>query len=57
MTCKLLKLGKIPAMQYKGFTVIFVNGEYRASAYANPQFTGTNYAQLKKEINQYLSNG
>ena len=42
--------------QYKGFTILKTRGEWRASAYANPQFSGTNFTKLKKEINQYLNN-
>jgi len=42
------------AFQYKGFTINYLRGEYRADAYANPQFSNTNLAKLKREINQYL---
>ena len=41
-------------IQYKGFTINYIKGEYRANAYANPEFINTNLAKLKKEINQYL---
>lgn len=41
-------------LHYKGFVINFLYGEYRADAYANPQFTNTNLSKLKKEINQYL---
>jgi len=49
-----LKMGTIPALTYKGFTVIFINGEYRASAYSNPDFNSKSYSGLKKQINTYL---
>jgi hypothetical protein len=47
-------MAKKDPIQYKGFTINYIGGEYRADAYANPQFTNTNLAKLKKEINQYL---
>ena len=47
-------MAKKDPIQYKGFTINYLRGEYRADAYANPQFTNTNLAKLKKEINQYL---
>ena len=40
--------------QYKGFGISYVQGEYRAEAYANPQFTETSLVRLKKLINNYL---
>lgn len=40
--------------QYKGFTINYIGGEYRADAYGNPQFTDTNLAKLKSKINKYL---
>ena len=40
---------------YKGFTVDYVCGEYRAKAYANPSFYSTNKASIKKQINEYLN--
>lgn len=43
-------------IQYKGFTINYLRGEYRADAYANPQFSNTNLAKLKQAINQYLRN-
>jgi hypothetical protein len=39
---------------YKGFTINYIRGLYRADAYANPQFSNTNFSKLKKEINEYL---
>ena len=42
--------------QYKGYGIRFINGEYRAEAYASPQFTETNLSRLKKIINNYLKN-
>tara|TARA_R110000782_G_scaffold128783_6_gene220352 strand:- start:379 stop:594 length:216 start_codon:yes stop_codon:yes gene_type:complete len=51
---KKLKLGLIPAMTYKGFTVLFLRGKYFASSYASPEFYNTNFSKLKKEINQHL---
>ncbi len=39
---------------YKGFTVIQVIGYYRASAYANPEFSNKSLSDLKKQINKYL---
>ena len=47
-------MAKKDPIQYKGFTINYLRGEYRADAYASPQFTNTNLAKLKKEINQYL---
>ena len=47
-------MAKKTPIQYKGYTINYINGEYRADAYSNPQFTNTNLAKLKKEINQYL---
>jgi len=47
------KGGKTP-IQYKGYTINFIQGEYRADAYANPQITDKNLAKLKQKINQYL---
>lgn len=41
-------------IQYKGFTINFLRGEYIADAYANPQFNNTNLTKLKIQINQYL---
>lgn len=41
-------------IQYKGFTINHMRGQYRADAYANPSFYNTNLAKLKGEINQYL---
>lgn len=35
-------------IQYKGFTISYYNGEWRASAYANPQFSNANLSKLKK---------
>jgi len=55
-TCKQLKQNKIPAIQYKGFTIIFMSGEYQASAYSNPSFYNTNFDKLKKQIYHYLKN-
>jgi hypothetical protein len=40
--------------QYKGFGINYVQGAYRAEAHANPQFTETSLARLKKLINNYL---
>jgi len=42
-------------LQYKGFTIYFIHGEWFAGAYANPGFYNTNLSKLKKEINKYLS--
>jgi hypothetical protein len=47
-------MAKKDPIQYKGFTINYLRGEYRADAYASPQFTNTNLAKLKKEINEYL---
>ena len=47
-------MAKKDQIQYKGFTINYLRGEYRADAYASPQFTNTNLAKLKKEINEYL---
>jgi hypothetical protein len=40
--------------QYKGLCILFIRGEYRAEAYASPQFTDTNLKRLKKKIDNYL---
>lgn len=42
---------------YKGYGINYINGAYRAEAYANPSFSNTNLAKLKKRINQYLKSG
>ena len=47
-------MAKKDPIQYKGFTINYLRREYRADAYASPQFTNTNLAKLKKEINEYL---
>jgi hypothetical protein len=47
-------MSKTDPIQYKGFTINYLRGEYRADSYAGPQFSNTNLAKLKKEINQYL---
>lgn len=50
------KIGAVKTpIQYKGFTINFVNGNYRANAYGNPQFSNTSLLKLKSEINQYLN--
>jgi len=49
-----LKAGLTPAVQYKGCTIIFINGYYRAAAYANPTFEETNKVKLLQSINSYL---
>jgi hypothetical protein len=49
-----LKAKKIPAVQYKGFTIIYINGYFRANAYANPSFEEKNKSILIKNINAYL---
>jgi hypothetical protein len=41
--------------QYKGFTLNYINGQWRADAYASPQITNTNLRELKKTINRYLN--
>jgi len=48
--------GKTP-IQFKGYTINFVRGEYRAESYGNPQFTDKNLAKLKQKINSYLRGG
>lgn len=48
--------GKTP-IAFKGYTINFINGEYRAEAYGNPQFSNKNLAKLKQEINAYLRGG
>jgi hypothetical protein len=45
--------GKTP-IQFKGFTINYLRGEYRADSYGNPQFTDKNLAKLKQKINIYL---
>jgi hypothetical protein len=39
---------------FKGYGVNYINGNYRAAAYANPEFENKSLSKLKKEINQYL---
>lgn len=41
-------------LQYKGFGINFIRGQYRAEAYANPSFYDTNLERLKKQIRDYL---
>lgn len=41
--------------QFRGFTINRIGTEYRAAAYANPQFSNTNLAKLKAEIIKYLN--
>ena len=41
-------------IKYKGFTILQINGEYRAEAYANPQMSNKSLQKLKQEINNYL---
>ncbi len=48
--------GKTP-LKFKGFTINYIRGEYRADAYASPQFSNKNLAKLKQEINAYLKGG
>jgi hypothetical protein len=43
-------------ISYKGYTIIFVGNNWRALAYANPQFDNSNLKELKKQINNYLKN-
>ena len=45
--------GKTP-IQYKGYTINFIQGTYRADAYGNPQIADKNFAKLKQKINQHL---
>ena len=52
---KQLKAGRTPAVYYKGFTIIYLSGRYRAAAYANPTFEYSSKAKLIKEINKYLT--
>ena len=47
------KTKKKPTL-YKGFTINYINGEYRATAYGNPSFYNTNLIKLKGDINKYL---
>ena len=42
--------------QYKGYGIEFIQGEWRAEAYANPQFTDTCMVRLKRKIRKYLAN-
>ena len=42
-------------LRYKGYGIYFINGEYRATAYANPQLSATNFKDIKRQINKYLS--
>lgn len=49
-----LKAGRIPAVQYKGFTIIYIGGYFKANAYANPSFEEKNKSVLIKKINAYL---
>ena len=42
--------------QYKGLTVDYLRGEYRADAYTYEQISSTTLAGIKKAINQRLKN-
>ena len=39
---------------YKGFTINYTQGKYRAEAYGEDQLSNSNFSKLKKEINDYL---
>jgi hypothetical protein len=45
--------GKTP-IQFKGYTINYINGEYRADTYAGEQFSNKNLAKLKSQITQHL---
>lgn len=44
----------LETIYYKGYGITKYNKEYRAGAYANPQFSDTNLTRLKITINKYL---
>lgn len=49
------KIGKQKSpIQYKGFTINYLRGEYRADSFADGQITDKSLARLKKKINEYL---
>jgi len=50
------KVGAVKTpIQYKGYTINFVRGNYRAIAYGNPQFDETSLVKVKKAIDNYLN--
>lgn len=50
------KVGAVKTpIQYKGYTINFIRGNYRAEAYGNPQFSETSLAKVKKQIDSYLN--
>lgn len=50
------KVGAIKTpIQYKGFTINYLYGEYRADSFADGQFTDKNIVKLKQKINEYLN--
>jgi hypothetical protein len=44
-------------IQFKGYTINYINGEYRADTYAGQQFSSPNLAKLKARINKHLRTG
>ena len=49
-----MKLKHGQTSYYKGYGITKIGLEYRASSYANPEFSNNNLSKLKKEINEYL---
>jgi hypothetical protein len=49
----MLNIKKQP-FQFKGYTINFINGEYRAECYGEISFYSTNVCDLKKAITGYL---
>jgi len=48
-------INKKTPLVYKGFTINFIGGKYRADSYfPREQFTDTNLAKLKTKINKHL---
>lgn len=54
MTVFLGAINRKNPIQYKGFTINYLRGEYRADSFSGDQFTDTNLARLKKKINKFL---
>ena len=55
ITSKMAKGGSVKTpTTYKGFTINYTQGKYRAEAYGEDQLSNSNFSKLKKEINDYL---
>ena len=51
-----MNIKKNVPFQYKGFTVDYLRGEYRADAYIYEQISSTTLTGIKKAINTLLKN-